>query len=187
VSAELVTLEEVKEWLDLPREETRHDRLLEQLTARVEELLEQAKRRSFAAAGTASATVTVDGTGQSWLWLERPIGTLTSVKIGVDVAAPDAVLTPGPRVVVFQGRRLARQDGGIFPRGVANVHVDYVAASSLTDAAKQAVLDAVALAYRQRGSEDATSENAGSFAHGLRDSFEQLPSWQALPGRPVLA
>ena len=56
------------------------------------------------------------------------------------------------------------------------VHFRPDAAAQLNLDAKQAVLDGVALAYRMRGSEDAASETVGSFGHGLRQAFEQLPS-----------
>jgi hypothetical protein len=186
MAADLVTTEEVKGWLGIPREDASQDVLLRDLASRVEDLLEQSKNRTFKLAGSTPSVVTVDGTGSWTIWLDRPIASLTSVKMGLDVTAPDETLLPGPKVLLARGRELSRQDGMVFPRGRANIHVEYTAASSVSEAAKQAVLDAVALLYRQRGSEDATSENVGSFAHGLRDSFESLPSWQAVPSRPVL-
>ena len=184
MAADLVTTAEVKAWLGIT--DASQDTLLDGLADRVEALLEQVKRRTFVAAQVAQ-TVKVDGSGAPWLWLERPVATLTSVKIGLDAAAPDETLLAGPRTVIAVGRRLYRQDGGIFPRGVANVQVLFDAADQLDKDAKQAVLEGVALAYRMRGSEDAASETVGTFAHGLRSAFEQLPSWRAVPARPIVA
>lgn len=186
MAADLVTIAEVKTWLGILLSDTSQDAFLADLADRVETLLEQAKRRTFAAAGS-GVVVKLDGTGKPWLWLERPVGTLTNVKIGLDATSPDETLTPAPRTVIAQGRRLSRQDGGIFPWGVANVQVTYDAAAQLDLDAKQAVLDGVALVYRGRGSEDATTENVGAFGHGLRQAFDQLPSWRAVPARPILA
>jgi len=184
VAADLVTTAEVKAWLGIT--DSSQDSLLDGLADRVEAILEQVKRRTFAPAAPATV-VKLDGTGMPWLWLELPVTTLTNVKIGLDSTAPDETLLPGARTVIAQGRRLYRQDGGIFPRGVANVQVTYDAATQLDKDAKQAVLEGVALAYRMRGSEDAASENFGTFAHGLRQAFEELPSWKAVPARPILA
>ncbi len=183
---DLVSLEDVKEWLEIPEATTTWDQLLDSLASRIEKLLQRVKNRTFAPAA-AAVTVTVDGTGERWLYLDRPVGTLTTIKIGIDVSNPSETITPGPTTIIAQGRRLYRQDGGVFPCGVANVHVTYNAASSLDLDAQQAVLEAVALAFRSRGSEDAVSETHGSFSHTLRKSFMELPSWQAIPRRPVLA
>jgi hypothetical protein len=185
VAADLVSVAEVKLWLGIPAIDISQDTFLSDLADRVEAILEQVKRRTYQASG--SITVTLDGSGVPWLWLERPVQTLTTVKIGLDATSPDETLTPGPRTVVAQGRRLYRQDGSIFPRGIANVQVSYTAADQLDKDAKQAVLEGVAFAYRMRGSEDAMTESVGAFAHGLRHQFEQLPSWQAVPARPILA
>lgn len=182
--ADLVSLAEVKSWLG--NTPSADDSLLTDLADRVEVILEQVKRRTFAVAAT-GVVVKADGTGMPYLWLDRPISTLTNVKIGLDAAAPDETLVPGARTIVVQGRRLYRQDGGIFPRGVANVQVTFDAAAQLDLDAKQAVLDGIALVYRGRGSEDASSELAGSFNHALRQKFEQLPSWKAVPARPIVA
>lgn len=184
--ADLVTLAEVKAYLEIPAQEATHDALLSALANRIEALLERVKHRTFAPAA-ANQLITVDGTGEAWVYLDRPITTLTTVKIGIDPANPSETLTPGPTTVIAQGRRLYRQDGGTFPMGVANVQVTGSTASSLDEDAKQAVLEAVAMVYRSRGSEDAVSEGVGSFSHTLRKDFRELPSWKAIPGRPVIA
>lgn len=183
MAADLVSVAEVKAWLGIT--DSSQDTFLTELADRVEAILEQVKRRTFAPSG--SVSLTVDGTGQPWVWVERSISTLTTVKIGIDAAAPDETLTAGARVVIAQGRRIYRQDGGIFPRGVANVQVNGTAGAQLDPDAKQAVLEGVAMVYRMRGSEDAASESIGAFGHGLRQRFEELPSWRAVPARPILA
>lgn len=185
MAGELVTLLEVKSWLEIPASDASKDQLLNQLRIWIHALLERVKNRTFTAPG--SVTVSVDGTGEAWLWLDRPVGTLTSVKLGIDINNPSETLTPGPTTVIAQGRRLYRQDGGLFTKGVANVHVTYTAATSLDEDARQAVLEGIALAFRSRGSEDAASETIGSFSHMLRKDFMELPSWKAIPRRPVIA
>ena len=182
--ADLVSLVEVKAWLGITS--STDDALLTDLADRVEVILEQVKRRTFVAAA-AGVSIKIDGMGTPYVWLDRPVGTLTNVKIGLDATTPDETLVAGARTVIAVGRRIVRQDGGFFPRGVANVQVTFDAADQLDKDAKQAVLDGVALLYRQRGSEDANSEGAGLFAHALRNQLEQLPSWRAVPGRPILA
>ena len=184
--AKLVTVAEVKSWLEIAANDSSKDQQLDALATRIEALLERVKNRVFFASA-ASVTVAVNGTGERWLYLDRPVTSLTTVKIGVDPNNPSETLTPGVTTVIAQGRRLYRQDGGIFPCGVANVHVTYAAGSSLDEEARQAVLEGVALVWRSRGSEDAVSETHGSFSHTLRKDFMELPSWKALPRRPVLA
>ena len=184
MAAALVTTAEVKAWLGIT--DASQDAFLDALADRIEAILEQAKHRTFVAGG-AGVTDVLDGSGMPWLWLERPVTTLNSIQIGVDAANPDETLVALPTVVVARGRRLTRQDGGVFPRGIANVQVNYTAADQLDQDAKQAVLEGVALVFRMRGSEDAASETVGAFAHGLRNRFEELPSWRAVPARPIVA
>lgn len=182
--ADLVSLAEVKSWLGISG--SSDDSLLTDLADRIEVILEQNKRRTFVTSAN-GVVVKVDGMGTPYVWLERPVSALTNVKIGLDAANPDETLLAGVKTVIAVGRRIVRQDGGFFPRGVANVQVTFDAAAQLDLDAKQAVLDGVALAYRSRGSEDASSEGIGAFSHGLRQQFEQLPSWRAVPARPIVA
>ena len=184
MAADLVSLAEVKAWLGIT--DAAQDTFLTELADRVEAILEQVKHRTYLAAGV-GVTVVLDGTGTPWLWLDRPVTTLSSIKIGLDATNPDETLVPGPKTVVAQGRRVYRQDGGIFPRGIANVQVNYTVGDQLDKDAKQAVLEGVAMVYRMRGSEDAATESIGAFGHGLRQRFEELPSWRAVPARPILA
>jgi SPP1 family predicted phage head-tail adaptor len=146
VPADLVSLAEVKSWLGNPP--SSDDSLLTDLADRVEVILEQTKRRTFVTSAN-GVVVKVDGTGMPYVWLERPVGTLTNVKIGLDAASPDETLLAGLKTVIAQGRRVYRQDGGIFPRGVANVQVTFDAAAQLDLDAKQAVLDGVAFGVPQ--------------------------------------
>lgn len=183
--SELLTVEEAKLFLELPLSDSQYDQLLSDLTDSIEAILEDSKNRTFASAG-GSVTAILDGNGEQWLYLDRPVQTLTQIKIGIDPANPTETITPGVTTVIAQSRRLFRQDGGVFPEGVANVHVTYTPATSLSLAAKQAVREGVALVFRSRGSEDATMEVVSSFTHMMRKSFDELPSWKAIPRRPVL-
>lgn len=119
----------------------------------------------------------LSGTGNDTLVLDYPIGSLTSVKLGFDSATPDETLSVADRrVLVFSAgsRVLRRVDGGTFgPFGAPEyAEVTYNAAADLPADAKLAVLRRAAAVYRQRGSEEASSESVGdvSVAFGLHQS-----------------
>lgn len=125
-----------------------------------------------------------DGTGGPELWLDYPVGALTSLKIGRSVATPDETLSVGDVDVLSVAtgdRRLVRVDGGIFgdldvPR---IVHATYDTAADLPEDAQLAVLRVIAQVYRQRGSEDATSENVSGYARTMANLAAQDAIWLA--------
>lgn len=160
------------------------DALLEQLSEGLEGLLERETGRVFAAG--MSVTETQNGTGRRVLYSDRPVSSLTSVVIGQNPSIPDETLVVGPTVVVTDAklpRRLVRVDGGVFPRGIANVRLVYDSADNLPADCRLALQEAIALVYRRRGSEDAAIEATGTFSHTLVQELRHLPTWSRVLSR----
>jgi hypothetical protein len=181
----LVTLAELKTYLgDAPA--SSDDTLLGGLIDDVEALFASETGRAlstFQAAGSARTEVH-DGTGSSVLWLDYPIVTLTSVKLGYDASVPDETLTIADKnVLVYAAgeRRLMRTDGGRFGRAgqPRYVQVVYDFGADLPDSANLAIKSVVATAYRRRGSEAEKSETLGSFySHTMVDDVAAVdPFW----------
>lgn len=179
----LLPLAEAQAFLDIDDAEDLE--VLALLIDQVEALfLTQANRRErpFVAAQSARTEVH-DGTGGALLFLDYPVATLTSVKIGASAASPDETLTiADPAVLRYAAgqRRLARVDGGTFgdagdPRVV---HVTYDAQADLPNDALLAIQRVVAAIFRQRGSEDASSERMAGFTADLAKVAESDPVWQ---------
>lgn len=132
----------------------------------------------------AARTEVHDGTGSDALWLDYPIATLASVKIGRNPATPDESLNVADLDVLTYGageRRIARVDGGTFgdldaPRVV---HVTYATADDLPEDAQMAVKRVLAQVYRQRGSEDASSETVSGYARTMANLAAQDAVWLA--------
>ncbi len=140
-------------------------------------------REPFSDAITAR-TESHDGTGGPDLWLDYPVGALTSLTIGRNVAAPDETLSVGDVDVLSVAageRRLVRVDGGIFGELDAPrvVHATYNTAADLPEDAQLAVLRVIAQTYRQRGSEDAASESASGYARTMANLAAQDAIWLA--------
>ena len=184
--ASLVTLGELKDYLgDAPA--SSDDSLLTELLANTQSLFEVATGHSagsFVAAGT-GRTETRDGTGSSDLYLNYPVTSLTSVKLGFDPSNPDETLDVTNKLVINWAsgeRRISRVDGGRFGwAGMSRyVQVVYDYGSDLPDAAKLGIKSVAATAYRRRGSEDVKQEMVGNFySRTLVDQITQTdPFWQ---------
>lgn len=157
---------------------------LQQIIDGLDELLASLTNQRFSAIGL-TLSEWYNGTGRGSLWLRSPAATLSSVKIGtlaasspseeLDVARAD-VIGIDPALP----RRIFRQDGGIFPKGIRNVLIGYTTVAHSPAAAQTAVLEAAAFLWRRRGSEDALQESEGSFSHALaNDLREHVPAWAA--------
>lgn len=150
---------------------------LQSVLTAAEDLLERATGQVFAE----GATVTDEkrnGNGLKTLRLARIVASITTVKVGHDSADPDTTLTSDD--VVFDGQRIVRIDGGVFPFGTANVHVTYEAADNLPEIAKMAVLEGAAFLWRRRGREHVTSETVGEFgAISVSAQLRRQPAWSA--------
>lgn len=180
----LVEQTEVVEYLGIAEE--KYSNALEQLRLSTIGLFERLCDRAHAPFSDAIAARTEvhDGTGSDSLWLDYPIATLTSVKIGRNVAAPDESLAVADVDVLVYGagaRGITRVDGGTFGELDAPrvVHVTYATADDLPADAQLAVLRVLAQTFRQRGSEDASSENVSGYARTMANLAAQDTLWLA--------
>lgn len=159
--------------------------LLASLLDEVQTLFEAAcNRHERPYAATAVRTEVRDGTGTATLFLDYPITTVTSVKLGYDPGTPDETLDPADKSVLIWGagaERLTRVDGGVFGTldKARYVEVVYTTADLFPAPARLAVLRGVATAYRQRGSEDARAERIGGYSTDLAKLLDDQPDWQA--------
>lgn len=150
------------------------------LLDRVEDMLERATNVTFHTSGTASDE-TYDGNGEVYLWVDRPVDTLTKATVGDDASDPDETLDSVPDDIQADGRydrRILRRDGGVWPVGRANVHVTYDYAAYQPEIAKQALIEGTAYLLRRRGAEHAASRTVGEFgATEYAALFRKLPTW----------
>lgn len=182
--ADLVSVSELVAYLDGGIPPAVAETLLDAAEAQFEHECGRVQR-PFQAAQAARVEVH-DGIGLPDLWLDYPVATLTSVKIGTDPNAPDETLDVSDvdviKVDARSPNRLVRTDGGTF--GALGdrlvVQVTYNAAENLpTDARAAVLLMAVAL-YASKGNEGLKSERLGGYGveYGLIDGA-QLPAWRA--------
>lgn len=127
---------------------------------------------------------THDGTGAPELWLQYPIAAITAITIGRNPAAPTETLNPASLDVLAYAvgdRRVVRVDSGTFGELDAPrvVHVTYSTGDDLPAGAQLAVLRVLGQVYRQRGSEDAASENASGYARTMADLAGKDGAWVA--------
>ena len=171
--ADLVSLLDFKAFLAV--EDTADDDLLDGLLDAAEEAFEQDAgrvRRPFRAAQSARAELR-DGTGDELLILDYSINDLTAIAIGTDPATPDETLDPDDFTLVAwrAGERwIRRVDGGVWGcRDEANVvRITYDAAADLPQMPGLAIKRVAAAIYRQRGAEDATSEQTSTWLRNLK-------------------
>jgi hypothetical protein len=192
VPASLVSLAEMKSHLGLGENDTEHDVRVQDLIDRTVALFElEADRTGRPFQASASRTEVCDGTGGNALFLDYPIKTLTSVKIGRDAAAPDeTLLVSDVNVLSFSvsARELRRTDGGIFgdfdvPRCV---QVVYVTQDDLPLDAKLVIIRLVAQYFHQRGSEDAQQESALGYTRTMADLAAQDTDWSRAVDKHLL-
>lgn len=180
---DLVSLSDLKSHLGVTG--STDDGILAQYLENVEALFEAAcgrKGQPFKAG--ASRTEVKDSTGDADLFLDYPISTITSIKLGFDPADPVETLdVADPLIVTFAvgARKVSRTDGGRF--GVIGnpryVQVVYAHQDELPEEAKMAVKSVASIAYRRRGSEDSVEESVGGFSRKLlEDIAESDPFWQ---------
>ena len=180
--ADLVTAAEFADYLGLPVLDATAALLLDQVEAVFEAECGRSDR-PFAAAATAERTERHDGTGTSRLYVDYPIATLTSVKLGVEVANPTETLDVADQTkLLWQSgeRLLERIDGGVFGQRRTwskYVTVVYTPAADLPVDVKPAIMYEAAVLYRKRGSEDASTEAEGGFRSDLVGTFRS-EGWQ---------
>jgi hypothetical protein len=167
---ELFEMGELMDFLGEDATDTDLTAQVEDLADRVEALLNAECGRSdrpFQAAELAREEIH-DGTGGRTLYLDYPVTTLTAVALGTDPDEPEVELeVADPTKVQFRAghRRIRRLDGAFGCQGDPGfVHVTYDAAADIPAFAGLAVMRRVASLWRNRGSEDATSERYGGAA-----------------------
>lgn len=179
---DLVSLSELKTFLgDTPAAD---DALLTDILEHVEAMFEgETGRAALPFVAGANRTEVKDGSGDAALFLDYPISTLTSVKIGYDPAAPiESLAVADKNVLTFAtgSRRIMRTDGGKFgwARQPRYVQVVYTHQSELPEDAQLAVKSVCAVAYRRRGAEESTKESAGGYSRDLvQDVSASDPFW----------
>lgn len=151
---DITTLANVKDWLDIPADQTDDDALLGRLITAASGWLESWLNRRILLADYAELR---DGSGGATLSLKHyPVVSVASVEIdGRIVPAAVSATAPGWRVV---GRRLTLY-GYAFTRGVGNVAVAYTAGYvDVPPEIEQATIELVGLRYRSRKRIGLTSE-----------------------------
>lgn len=184
MAAVLATLAEVKSHLGVSSTSTQEfpnltafETYLSDLMTNVEALLAGDCNVTFAAGATISNEAH-DGTGGEVFYTDYPISTLTSVKVGIDVASPDETLTTIPDEISFSGSRVIRR-GGVWPLGLKNLFVSYTSADYKPAVAKQAFFEGIAFLYRRRGKEHVASQTVGELGSlEAAARFDLLPAWK---------
>ena len=186
--AVLLSLADVKSFIgNVPASD---DAVLQSILDSVEDLfLAECNRRErpfLATADTSNRTEVHDGTGTRFLTLHYPISTVqANITLGRSTSDPDETLdyTDVDVLVYVAGKRtIERTDGGIW--GAADtpryVHVTYRAQADKPEGPKLAFKRVCASVYRQRGSEDVSSESLGGFySRDLADVANSDPVWRA--------
>lgn len=191
--ADLVSLPEIVRFLGL--DSGTDEELLGELLDHVEGLFEaETGRRRKPFVASATRTEYQDGSGSPVLWLDYPLSTLTSVKLGHDATDPVETLTIGDSdILTYEvgSRRLARTDGGVFGRAGQEryVQIVYTHQADLPEDAQLAIKSACALLYRRRGSEDVKDSSLSGYSQTLA-TLSDDPCWSravAAHRRVVLA
>lgn len=178
----LLSLEEARTLLGL--DDTEDDPALQRIIDGLADHLGALVGRRFSTGTSAIADEAHNGNDKDWLWLDYPASALTTVKLGNTLASPDETLDgTDPETLVIDPRlprRIRRVDGGVFPKGARNVYVSYTPTGATPGGARMALQEAVAFAWRRRGSEDALSEGWGGVNHSLaNDLMAHVPAWRS--------
>lgn len=181
----LVTLNELKDHLDIDHTDTSMDGLLTDLRDAVEALLESSTNQEFSPP-VYGLEETHDGTGTPTIYTRRPIADITDITL--TYGPLDAITTLSiTDVAKFRvGHRRIKAIMYTFPEGVNNVVITYDTVANQPPLAKAAVKEVCATLWGRRGSEDARSEDLGTFSHvALRDLKECLLWSKALDALTV--
>lgn len=185
--SDLATVAQVQAHLNVPT--SQDQQLLSDWIDRLDNLLAILTRQLYLK-GTTQAPVVLEsqnGSGRTWVWVTRPIATLTTLLVGPDKNNPLETFTVtdvnSVAVDPRRTRRIVRTDGAIFPAGVANIWVSYTPADNIPFGATAALIEGVSMIYRRRGSEDAKSESVNGFSHTLEQDLMNLPAWKAWVNR----
>lgn len=188
--AKLITDDDIYAYLDVDPSDDEGGNILK-IRDSVEEELEHDTNAVF---GPEEVIVDeqLDGQGNQMIWTRRPIKVLTAIKfryLRESVQDQYFNLDITQYVTFTVGKRRIRSYYHEFPCGYDNILISYTAAANQPKVAMQAVREVTALLYRTRGSEDARSEQQGSFQHVLKRKIEESIFWEravAALSNPVL-
>ncbi len=178
--ADLISLDEIKSYMGGQQELAEHDDLLQLLAGVLEDALQSETGQTFAAGGSVTDEPH-DGSGTSYLYLNRPPVSLSAaIKVGQDPTSPDATIDTSYIVVDPDQWRLIYKNNCRFVRGTRNIFVSYTAAANLPDRAKMAIAEGVAYLFRRRGREHITADSLGEFGtiSMLSSRMDFLPMWR---------
>jgi hypothetical protein len=125
-----------------------------------------------------------DGFGTRLLHLKRNLQTLTGITIrwgasnGVDYVldVSNVIWQVGKRRIALSGYAYGNSNERsclVFPCGYGNILISYTSQADTPPLAAQAVRECTATFYRRRGSEDARSEQIGTFQHVLLRTLDE--------------
>jgi hypothetical protein len=184
VAAVLVTLAEFETFLGgtVAAESTLRQALLDDVEAMF--VAECGRQHAPFSAALTNRTEKQKATGSPTLVLDYPVADLDAVVLGFNSGSPDETLDPDDtdELIWEVGKHtVTRVDGGRFGRfgDPAYCHVTYDTVADLPDDASLAVKRVAAAVYRQRGSEDASSETIGGQAVSLASVAASDPVWVA--------
>jgi len=158
----MIPVADLRKWLKAPKAD---DDILEWLERGAVAFIERHTGRYFGE--PEEATVMLNGSGRSVLWLPDAPSKIEEVKItGATILVGDTVQALGPDDYTLSGRQLiSRREA--WPRGERNITVRYTRGYAEGEAPsdiEQAVLGLVSFRYRGRGSEGVSSRKVGDLA-----------------------
>jgi hypothetical protein len=180
-SYKLVPLADLSEYVEAP-EDGSHDALLTTIRDAVESLLESQTNQEFGVAEYDREEIH-DGTGTNTIYARRPIGDITDITLTYGETDSLTTLSITNTAKFRVGKRRIKTLYYIFPEGPDNIILTYDALANQPALAVQAVKEVCATLYRRIGSEDARSEDTGSFSHVLlRDISKESLLWSQAVG-----
>lgn len=175
--AKLVEDDEIYAYLNIiPEDDDPHGVALH-IRDSVEELLETTCSQHFGPSELVSEE-NQDGHGTNVIYTNREIEGLVDIKFRYGHTDENRYHTLDlVDNVTAKGRRIYSRHL-TFPRGRDNILISYTAKANQPKIAKQAVREAVAVIFRKIGSEDARSEQLGTFGHVMLRGLDETMSWR---------
>lgn len=172
--SKLVTADQMISYLNLDDQEDFE--IIQEILDAAEDMLERECNRVFGIAGTVVDEVH-DGTGTKTIFADKPIASLTQVRIGRK--KEETIIHTDADVLTFKvGSRKLQLISRKWTAGTNNVWLDYTSQADLPELAKSAVKEAVAIIYRKRGKEDSRSEKAGDYSQELVKAIDESLTWK---------
>lgn len=176
-SYKLVPLVDLKSYVGVKATDATKDALLTTMRDAVEGLLESQTNQEFTPA-TRDLEETHDGTGTRTMYTRRPIADVSLIQLTYGPTDSPTTLDITAELKFRIGKRRLTAQFYIFPEGRDNVIITYDSQANQPALAIQAVKEVCATLYRRIGSEDARSEQLGTFTHVLlRDLAKESLIW----------